>query len=521
MSKRILQYMKVLLIQSYTTTDNPDMALTEPLGLLSLASYLNYVSSNNVEVSILDLFALGYDKCKKNNGMYVKGISEKNQIVKYLKDFRPNVVGITCNFTAYAQDSLEVAKIVEEFSGDVSIVMGGAHATMEADHILRNHAYIDYIVRGEGEITFYELVNAIENNCGVENIRGISYRKESGEIISNPDRDLIEDLDSLPIIDRKFINVETYKKINSDALLFAKNNPVATIMTSRGCPFNCIFCSTKIMWRKTWRARNPENILREIEYLVNEYGIKEIAIQDDQFVIDKKRVNEVCELIIQKKLNISFSIPSGTSIWLVDCDLLKKMKQAGFYRLCFPVETGNENTLKFIKKPVNLVKVKETIRIANKLGYWTQGNFIIGFPYETKEEIMQTIEYAYNSGLDYVIFFIAKPYAGSEMYEIFRKEGLLDSIIRASHIKRSDYDTTTMKAEELNKIYNNAVKGFFIRKVIFYIKPVNFYNYLLPKFRSYQDCRYAFKILIVLIKNIVVPTFKDRFCRNNNLHSKN
>lgn len=513
--------MKILLIQSYVTADSPNIALTEPLGLLSLASYLSHIMCRKVEVAILDLFALGYNECEKKGDMYVKGISEKNQIMKYLKDFGPNVVGITCNFTAYAQDAFEVSRIVKEFSSEIIIIIGGAHATIEAEQILRNHTYIDYIVRGEGEITFHELVNVIKNKCDVESIRGISYRKESGEIISNPDRELIEDLDSLPIIDRKFINVETYKKINSDALLFAKNNPVATIMTSRGCPFNCIFCSTKIMWKRNWRARSPENILREIEYLVNEYGIKEIAIQDDQFVIDKKRVNEICELIIQKKLNISLSIPSGTSIWLVDCDLLRKMKQAGFYRLCFPIETGNENTLKFIKKPINLVKVKETIRTANKLGYWTQGNFIIGFPYETKEEMMQTIEYAYNSGLDYVIFFIAKPYAGSEMYEIFKNEGLLDNIIRASHIKRSDYDTTTMKAEELNKIYNNAVKGFFVKKFIFYTKPVNFYNYLLPKFRSYQDCIYAVKILIALIKNIVIPTFKEMFFRNNNLHSKN
>lgn len=501
--------MKVLLIQPYITTDNPDTALTEPLGLLSLASYLEQNFSYEVEVSILDLFALGYDQSRKRDEMYVKGTFEKDEIHKHVKRFQPDIVGISCNFTAYAQDSLEVAKLIKDFSADVAVVVGGAHVTMEAENILMNYAYIDYVVRGEGEIALYELVSAIKNNIGVENIRGISYKGSDGQIVHNPDRELIGDLNVLPIPQRKYIDMEKYKRINSDALQFARNNPVATIMTSRGCPFNCIFCSTKIMWRRHWRAQSPEKVLMEIEYLVNEYGIREIAIYDDQFLVDKKRVDRICEFIIEKNLNLSLSIPSGTSIWLVDGDLLKKMKKAGFYRLCFPIETGNENTLKFINKPVNLVKVRETIRLTNKLGFWTQGNFIIGFPYETKEEIMETIKYAYDSGLDYAIFFIAKPYAGSEMYDIFKKEGLLDTIARSSHIERSDYDTKTIKAAELSKLHSSAVKGFLIHKFIFYMKPDNFYNYLLPKFHSYQDLKYIIKIFLILFREKIMPILKS------------
>lgn len=512
-SKRYLigmptKFMKILLIQSYITVHNPETAFTEPLGLLSLASYLKNVLREKVDVNILDLFALGYDRIEKKGELYVRGISQTDEIIKIVEKDNPDIVGITCNFTAYAQDSLEVAQLIKKSLKEVVVVMGGAHATMDADQILKDYSCIDYIVRGEGEITFCELVNAIKNGLDIKSIQGISYRGNDGAVISTPNRDLIEDLNKLPIPDRKFINMDLYKKITSDALAFAKNNPVATIMTSRGCPFNCIFCSTKVMWRRKWRPRSTENVIKEIEYLVNEYGIKEIAIQDDQFIIDKKRVHEICDFIIRKKLKISLSIPSGTSIWLVDYDLLKKMKKAGFYRLCFPIETGNERTLKFIKKPVNLTKVKETIRLVNKLGYWTQGNFIFGFPYETREEISETIQYAYNSGLDYVMFFIAKPYAGSEMYEIYKKEGLLDSIVRSSHIERSDCDTKTMKAEELNKIYKDAVIGFWTKKIIFYMKPNNFYNYLLPKFQSFQDIKYAFKIGFALIKNRIIPLLK-------------
>jgi len=499
--------MKVLLIQSYITTLNPDTALNEPLGLLSLASYLEDRFKQDIEINILDLFALGYEQRLKKDNLFVKGLSEKEEILKYIKKFDPAIVGINCNFTAYAQDSLEVAKLVKENFPQTYLVLGGAHATMEAENILKTHRYIDFIVRGEGEITFEALLKALTGNTDLKSIDGLSYRNNE-QVINNQDRELIKDINILPLLNRKYIDMEKYKKINATSLNFTKNEPVATVMTSRGCPYNCIFCSTKIMWKRLWRPRTPESIIKEIEDLINQYQIKEIAIEDDQFIIDSKRVHQLCDLILEKKLKISLSIPPGTSIWLVDSELLIKMKKAGFYRLCFPIETGNENTLKFIRKPVDLKKVKETIKLANKIGFWTQGNFIIGFPYETKEEIEETIQYAYNSYLDFAIFFIAKPYAGSEMYEIFKKEGLLKDIVRSSHIERSDYNTKNLTAEELNNIHHRAVKNFFIRKFLFYLNPFNFFNHLWPKLHSIEDIKYAVKIFKVLFKTKIIPIFK-------------
>ncbi len=343
---------------------------------------------------------------------------------------------------------------------------------------------------------------------GFEVIEGITYRNDQGKIISNPDRKLIEDLNSLPKTSRKYIDMEVYKKTNSVALPFAKSTPVATIMTSRGCPYDCIFCSTKVMWRKDWRSPEMDHIISEIEDLVHNYGIKEIAIMDDQFVMKKERIKDFCDCLEERNLNITLSVPSGTSIWLVDFELLKRMKEVGFYRLCFPVETGCQKTLDFIQKPVKLDKVKETIRFTTQLGFWTQGNFIIGFPYETPEEIEETIRYAYDSGLDYAFFFVAKPYAGSEMYEVAKEEGLVPNIIRASHIQQSDYDTTTLKAAELNEIHRKAVGGFLVHKLKFYLTPKNFVNYLLPKLKSFSDIKYACKIVYALIMNKVLPLLK-------------
>lgn len=494
--------MKILLIHPYISSNNRFTVLTEPIGLLCLASYME---ESGYEVEILDLYARGVDSIVKRGKLYTKGVSDKPTIIQLVRGYRPDLIGITCNFTEYAPDAFELAKLIKS-NINVLLVIGGAHVSMDAEDTLRQNEAIDVVVRGEGEIVFKRLIEAVECGRTFDNIEGITYKNNKGEIISNPKQTLIKDMDTLPIPDRSKIPMNIYLRTNSMALQFIKKEPVATIMTSRGCPFNCIFCSSKAMWERKWRPRSPEKVLEEIEALVTDFGVNEVAIYDDQFIVDKRRVERLCDLLIERKLDISLSIPSGTSVWLAGEKLLKKMKRAGFYRLCFPIETGNENTMKFIKKPINLKDTKKLIKIANRIGFWTQGNFIIGFPYESKEEIRSTIKYAYDSGLDYAFFYIAQPCAGSEMYEIFKKEGLLMNIARLSNVERAGYDTKTMKAHELQFIRNRASSWYLPRKLLTYMNPINFYNMLLPKLSSIDDIRYALKIFIKIIKK----AFRDK-----------
>lgn len=493
--------MKVLLIHPYVTTINPYIVLTEPLGLAYLAAYLE-----GYDLKILDLFALGFNEVKRVGSLYRKGISDPNRIINMIKGYNPDLIGITCNFTTYASDVFEIAKLVKDNFSNIPVILGGAHATMDAENILKNNPAIDVVVRGEGEVTFRKTIEAMDTGKNLNGLEGISYR-DNGFVVSNQKRDLIEDLNILPLPDRKKIPLDSYLKTNSLALPFTKRKPIATLMTSRGCPYDCIFCSTKVVWRRQWRPRSPEKVIEEIELLVKEYGAKEIAINDDQFMSDTNRVSCICDLLINKNLNVTLSIPSGTSVWLANYELLKKMKSAGFYRLCFPIETGNEKTLFFIRKPVNLAKARDTIRLANRLGMWTQGNFIIGFPYETKEEIATTIKYAFKSGLDYAIFFIAKPYMGSELFEIFKQEGLVQEIAKGSNVEKANYDTKTIKAAELQVIRDKASRRYFFIKILFYLNPINFYKYLLPKISSAEDFQYTVKILF----RVIVRVMREKF----------
>lgn len=357
--------------------------------------------------------------------------------------------------------------------------------------------------------------DTVTDQTGFEHIEGLTFRKKNGEIISNPDRKLEGDINSFPPLNRKFIDVETYKVILSKAFPFAKKSPIATLMTSRGCPYDCVFCSVKIMWTRSYRKGTPDRVVKEIDDLVYNYGIKEIAIIDDQFLLDKKRIHEICDHIIEKKMNICLTIPGGTSVWLVDLPLLKKMKQAGFYRLNFPIESGCAKTVKFIKKPVNLKKTLKVIEYATKLGYWTQGNFIIGFPYETKEDILESLDYAYSSGIDYVFFYIAQVYPGTELYEIMKNEGLLNNVDRGSHFQRTNFNTTTLSAEELERIHAKAVNGFLPHKLKFYLKPRNFYDYLLPKFKSIEDIKYALRIFNIMVLGKVREYLRRLFSRES------
>jgi len=487
--------LKIILVHPYVTS-RKDTGLCEPLGLISIATYIKSIFNNTISIEILDLFALGKGVSQNKDGIYINGLKDETFLKNFLNTKKPDIIGIQSNFTTYSHDSLEIAKISKSVCPNSLVLLGGAHVSMDSQKILENNFFVDLIIRGEGEITFKEIIDKKLLNQPFETVDGLTLRSNN-QIIMTKDRELIPDINILPILERSYIDVEFYKKMNEKMLPFTKNVPAATIMTSRGCPFNCIFCSTKMMWKRKWRPLSYEKVIQEIEQLVKNYGIKEIAIMDDQFIIDKKRVIRICEYLISQKLAVSLSIPSGTSIWLVDEELLRKMKDAGFYRLSFPIESGNAKTLSFIRKPINLGEVKQKIALANRIGYWTTGNFIIGFPYETHEEIEETIQYACNSGLDYAIFFIAKPYAGAELTDIFIKEGLMKDFVQLSDIEHSDISTKYFSSAQLNKYHQKAYRKFLIYKIIFYLNPLNFYRYMVPKLRSSADIRYALcKILL-------------------------
>lgn len=311
--------MKVLLIHPYITLSDISILQSEPLGLAYLAGYIR----ERHDVTIVDLFASGIEQRIRIGDKYRIGISSDKKIINIVNKYCPDVIGITSNFTSYAEDSLELADLIATNFPDIFIVLGGAHASMDYQNILQAHPGITCIVRGEGEITFKLLLDYISDGADWKKLDGIAY-VHNNNIITNNKRELIADLDLLPLPARDLLEIEQYKKINSLNMPDVKNTPVLTLLTSRGCPFKCIFCSTKVVWERKWRPRSPRLVVDEIETLVRNYGAREVAIYEDQFLANRQRVESICDLIIDRKLDISISIPSGVSGWLLNENLLKK-----------------------------------------------------------------------------------------------------------------------------------------------------------------------------------------------------
>ncbi|MDD5729655.1 MAG: radical SAM protein [Candidatus Omnitrophica bacterium] len=471
--------LKILLINPYLTVAHDDPA--QPSPILSLSYLAAYLKKNGFNAVILDVSAAGWDKVTVVNGKNRPGLSAE-EIKRFIADYGPDLVGITSPSTAHALDMHETAQIVKNVDKKIKIAVGGAHASSNPEDVL-NDANVDIVVIGEGEDTLLDIAVRMEKKADLNSVIGTAV-KVNGKIIRNPARPYIENLDSLPFPARELLPMDTYSKIYAQGINYTMRQPFTTMITSRGCPGDCIYCAVKTVWGRKWRFRSPVNVVDEIEELIRKYGIREIHFLDDSVSVSKSRLMSICDEIIKRKIDIRWTTPNGIAIWLMDKALLKKMKQAGCYRLTFGLESGNPETLHFIGKKYDYNHAKEMIKYASKLGIWTIGTFIIGFPYETKESIQDTINFAINSHLDFAVFYIATPFPGTRMHEYFKKEGLIPK--DASTIIRGA-DTKFFTKKQLETIQGQAFSLFLKTRAR---KPWRIFC----KLRSPEDLLYTVKL---------------------------
>ena len=476
---------------------------TLPINLLYLASYLN---SKGMDCKIYELGIFDLKNAKYlDNGKIRCGLTDEEITAIILKE-NPAVIGIGCLFTVYFWDIVEIAKLIKKVNPAIKVALGGNHATIFADSILKEAAF-DFVVRGEGELTMLELCALVlAGNGDFSKVNGLSYKDSSGVVMRNPDRELIKDLDVLPMPDYSLLNVKAYSNPVENSP-YVMRYPLIGMMTSRGCPGRCVFCTVKAVWGRTWRARSAQNTVDEVELLVKKHGIREISFLVDSVSINKKRWHEICTEIIKRKIDVKWTTPNGIAYWTLDNDTLDLMKKAGCYRVTFGIESANEETKKFIGKPYPVAQAQALIRYANKIGMWTICTNILGFPYETKEQIMDTVNFAKTSGTDFALFFLLAPFVTSDVYEYFKKEGILnfDAVFtdnwlddeKYSQIFRSmsggGFATKYLTADELKKLQMEAFRGFMLHKAVSYIlNPL----ILLRKIRSFEDFLYMIKIAL-------------------------
>ena len=354
----IAKTMRILLINPYypiSETPSP------PLGLAFLAAALE---AAGIEVRILDLVVYPYTK---------------ERLARTLRAFDPQFVGATA-VTMNFEHAAGVIRDVKAIAPDILTVMGGPHVTFCARETMEACPEIDFIVLGEGEETLVELVRAYQNGSNWENIKGIAYQDQGRPVLTAP-KDPIQDIDTLPEPARHLIPLGRYRALGL---------PIS-MTTSRGCPFQCIFCVGRKMVGARTRYRNPKKIVDELVYL-STLDFHQINIADDLFTASKKHCMTVCDEIIQRKLKIQWT--SFARVDTVSRPVLERMKQAGCTAVSFGVESGSPEILTTIKKGITLNQVVDAVTMCNNVGVTPQASFILGLPGETLQTLQQTVAFA-------------------------------------------------------------------------------------------------------------------------------
>ncbi|MBA7609981.1 hypothetical protein ES703_17184 [subsurface metagenome] len=349
-----------------------------------------------------------------------------------------------------------VARIVKSVDRGIKIVLGGPHVYIYPEETIRLPE-VDYLVLGEGEMPFTEFLQNIDNHSALKEIKGIVF-KHNGEIINTGTRELIDDLDTLPLPARHLT------KINKYSSLLAKGGLVTTMITSRGCPYRCSFCYRPHLGKR-FRARSARNVVDEMEGCLN-MGVKEILVYDDTFTIDKQRVINVCNLILERGLNITWDI--RTRVDIVDRQMLKSLKSAGCERIHYGIESANPEILKVLQKGVTLPQVESAFEMTKEAGITTLAYFMIGSPTETKEQVLNTINYAKRLEPDYCHFSVLTPFPATPLYKMGIKKGMFEDYWREFAANPSkDFKTKfweeNLSWDELTQLLEYAYRSFYSR----------------------------------------------------------
>lgn len=389
-----------------------------------------------------------------------------NKIIEKIRDSGAGIVGFTaCTYDF--PDAVRIAKRIKRMAKPPVVVIGGPHVTAIPSSI-KNHPCFDFAVIGEGEETLLALVKKIErreNNFEV--INGLAFFRGK-KFILTPPRPYIKNLDRLPYPARDLMPPLSYYHPNPGMY---RQLPMATIITTRGCPYHCIFCC-RAVFGNLYRARSPINVVEELELLVKEFGAREIRILDDTFNLDEKRVLEICRQIRKKRLKFSWTFLGRANF--VTPRMLKAVKAAGCWEISYGIESGNQKVLNMINKGLTLEVIRKAIRMTREAGLEARGFFMFGLPGETQNSMCQTIDFAKELKLDVANFFMTTPFPGTELLKTASKFGHVNT----SQAKHYLYQTTTtppfvpqgLTASQISYYFHKAYRDFYLRP-----------SYLIPK----------------------------------------
>lgn len=397
------------------------MNIMPPLGILSVSSFL---TSKGIANKVIDYNISGNGNIK-------------------MDDF--GAVMFSVNIANVTNSLLQAREIKKEFP-DKRILFGGPYCTSNPHYFIKRE-YIDAVVAGEGEETAYGYLAGGD----LLKVKGLYLKGQGGQVIFTGEREYIENLDLLPYPAFDKVDIRKYRHFPR------RGRPISSIVTSRGCALRCTFCFHPLGYK--WRARSPDNVVKEIEWQVNELKIKELCIYDDNFTFDEKRAEDICDLILERDIRINVQFPNGIYIKKLKSGLLEKLKKIGTHYIGIAPETGNRGTMQKIKKDLEENQVKEIVNTCKKLKLKTLGFFILGFPWEGPEEARRTIEFAKRIDTDLVQFTRLLPYKQTHLYDYMAASDILPD-------DRADEEKSPFcgGSDSMRRVVRTAYRDFYLRK---------------------------------------------------------
>ncbi len=392
-------------------------------------------------------------------------------IAEAIEKERPDVIALSFLSTTTYPAVKNMAKRLKLGAPRIPIIVGGAFATMNSDHILRDCPYVDCVGVGEGEELLPDYLNNLDNPGSVA---GLVWRNGE-EIVRNASRPIIRDLDQFPYPDRTSLRIDYIESLPLDVPAVLSLDKFCTMQTSRGCPYSCIYCDIPSLSKGKWRYRSPEHVLGEMQ-LLNDMGYRSVYLTDDHFLLNRKRINEICGGIIERKLEFRWGCEGRVDSLVVD--QLPIMSKANCNFLAFGVEAGTQKVLDRLKKNQTLEQVEHAVNEAKRHGIArVHGFFIIGTPGETKEEIMESFRFAARLTLDTFSFNRLCAYRGTPLWQEYVDRGIIEDE-RDWHkwFKCSDIDPTVLPSAVVNRLRMKGYAILFARRI--FGRPIQTYNLL-------------------------------------------
>lgn len=364
-----------------------------PLGIMYIGTYLK---KNNYTVKIIDLAVENLDE---------------NQFFQAIEECNPSIIGMSTYNEAWNVQKILCRRIKQKYP-NIIIAAGGAFATFCYEQVL-NESMTDFVLRGEGEYVFCQLCDCLlRGKLKKENIKGLCYKNKEGSVIANANVERIKNLDQLPFPDRSLIKKEKY------VLPY-------TISTSRGCPGQCIFCSSKSFWGKSVIMRSAENVYKEVMDIYEKYGANIFYITDDTFTASKKRCLEFCEMLRQSGISFVWGCESRADV--INEEFIRILYESGCHKIQFGMESADNEILQRIKKHITIEQIENAVMCAAKYNMHIQVSYIVGHAFDTEETVKKTISFAKHLSDDYgarVVCSVNTPFPGTEQYEKRKELGI-------------------------------------------------------------------------------------------------